>query len=213
MQGLRECPDHGFVAAGACPDCGASGRSVLSGDRRETLSRFLSYALRHGPDDAGLDLTDAGWAPFEDVVAAAADRYGWADERAVEGVVAVDPKGRFELDGRRIRATYGHSVDVDLESADSPVPDTLYHGTDPDAVPKIRREGLRPMSRQLVHLSDTEREALAVGSRHVSDPALLVVDAAAMLEAGHEITKRGRGVYTTERVPPRFVRRTDGAGA
>ncbi|WP_435183531.1 RNA 2'-phosphotransferase [Halobellus sp. EA9] len=205
MHGVHECPDHGFVAADSCPDCGVDADPVLSGDRRERLSRFLSYALRHGPGDAGIELTDAGWAPFAEVVAAATEQHDWAGETAVRGVVAVDPKERFEHDGDRIRATYGHSVDVDLESTDRPVPDTLYHGTDPDSVAKIRREGLRPMSRQLVHLSDGEAEALAVGSRHAAEPVLLVVDAAAMLDAGHDITKRGRGVYTTARVPPRFL--------
>lgn len=183
--------------------------TALSGDERERLSRFLSYVLRHGPDDAGVELTDAGWAPFGAVVAAVAEQYEWADETADRGVVAVDPKGRFELDAGRIRATYGHPVDVDLSRTGRPVPDTLYHGTEPDAVPNIRREGLRPIGRRSVHLSDTEDEAIAVGGRRAVDPALLAVDAAAMLAEGREITKRGTRVYTTERVPPRFLTRLE----
>lgn len=210
MHGVRDCHEHGCFAGETCPDCGRSGTPVLTGDRRETLSRFLSYVLRHDPADAGIDLTRSGWAALDVVVAAAAERYDWADEAGVAAVVAADPKGRFEVDDGRIRATYGHSVDVELATTDHPVPDVLYHGTDPDAVSKIRREGLRPMSRQLVHLSDTESEALDVGGRHAARPALLRVDAAAMLADGNEITKRGRHVYTTEYVPPEFISRADG---
>ncbi len=31
--------------------------------------------------------------------------------------------------GGRVRAAYGHSVDVTLDGTDDPVPATLYHGT------------------------------------------------------------------------------------
>jgi putative RNA 2'-phosphotransferase len=207
MRGVRRCDTHGFFAAEICPNCGDPGDPVLSGDQRGTLSRFLSYALRHDPDDAGIEVTGAGWAEVEAVAAAVSEQYDWADETGVDGVVAADPKGRFEVDGGRIRAAYGHSIDVSLGPTDRPVPDTLYHGTDPDALPQIRRQGLRPMTRQLVHLSGTEAAALDVGRRHAADPALLVIDAVGMLTEGRTITKRGGDVYTTERVPPAFITR------
>ncbi|MFB6252905.1 MAG: RNA 2'-phosphotransferase [Halobellus sp.] len=208
MRGVHQCPDHGFFAAETCPDCGAVRTAVLSGEQRETLSRFLSYALRHGPGDAGIEPSDAGWAEFDDVVVAAAGQYDWPEATAITGVVALDPKGRFEVDGGRIRAVYGHSIDVELGTTDHPVPDMLYHGTDPDDIPQISREGLRSMDRQLVHLSESKTAALDVGRRHASDPELLLIDAAGMLTDWHEITKRGRNLYTTERVPPGFITRS-----
>jgi len=134
-------------------------------------------------------------------------------------VIESDPKGRFEWTeadwtesgdsqppaGGRVRAAYGHSVDVDLGAADTPVPDALYHGTAPRNVDAIREEGLRPMSRQKVHLSGTREEAREVGSRHADDPVVFAVDAAAMERDGHRVVKRGRATYTTDRVPPEYL--------
>jgi len=219
MTDVRVCDDHGFFEAESCPVCDGAGRAVLDGERRRRLSKYLSGALRHFPDDAGLSLDGAGWTPFDDLVAAAERQYDWGDREAVAAVVATDPNGRFERTGGaraggttrvdepgdRVRAAYGHSVDVDLDSGDGPVPDTLYHGTAPDDVDAIRAEGLKPMSRQLVHLSGTVAEARRVGARHAAEPVLFEVDAARMTAEGREITRRGRATYTTERVPPEFL--------
>jgi putative RNA 2'-phosphotransferase len=209
---VRRCPDHGDTD-GACPVCGTAGETVLSADRRSRLSKFLSGALRHFPDDVGLSLDDRGWVAWADLVAAATERYPWADAEAVAGVVATDPKGRFERDGEsatagdadgRVRAAYGHSVDVDLEPTDAPVPDRLYHGTAPDNLAAIEREGLKSMSRQQVHLSAAIEDARAVGRRHAPDPVVFEV-AAASLTDEYRITKRGRETYTVDRVPPAYL--------
>jgi putative RNA 2'-phosphotransferase len=202
---VRRCPDHGPVSGDACPDCGATGTRLLDGDRRRRLSKFLSGALRHFPDDVGIDLDDRGWTRWSALVDAATDRYGWADETAVAAVVTTDPKGRFERDGDRVRAAYGHSVDVDLGARDTPVPDTLYHGTAPENVAAIREEGLRPMGRQQVHLSGTVASAREVGERHAADPVVLSVDAAGLRADGRRVVKRGRDVYTVDRVPPEYL--------
>ena len=215
---VRRCSDHGVVD-GACPDCGAVGEVLLTAERRTRLSTFLSGALRHFPGDVGLSLDESGWTPWTDLVAAATDRYPWADEATVEAVVVTDPKGRFERDGAasttprsaddtggaRIRAAYGHSVAVDIEPTDAPVPDELYHGTALENVGAIEREGLRPMGRQQVHLSASVDEARAVGRRHAADPVVFLIDAGALSEE-YRITKRGRETYTVGRVPPTYLR-------
>jgi putative RNA 2'-phosphotransferase len=208
---VRRCPDHGFFDAGQCPDCDADGAVVVSADRRTRLSKFLSGALRHFPDDVGLSLSEAGWVDADALVSAAERQYDWADERAVAGVVATDPKGRFDRDGDEIRAAYGHSVPVSLESegddAGGAVPDVLYHGTAPRNLDAILEEGLRPMGRQAVHLSGSVSDARAVGLRHAADPVVLRVDAEGLRDGGHDVTKRGRSVYTTDRVPPAYLSR------
>jgi putative RNA 2'-phosphotransferase len=203
---VARCADHGAFEGARCPACGARGERLLDGDRRRRLSKFLSGALRHFPDDAGLSLDDRGWAALDAAWAAVEARFDWADRRAVAAVVATDPKGRFERDGDRLRAAYGHSVPVDLGPTDAPVPDRLYHGTDPANLPAVREEGLRPMGRRLVHLSGSREVAREVGRRHADDPAVLVVDAAAMLADGRRVTGRGEGVYTAERVPPAYLK-------
>lgn len=260
MNDIRRCDEHGFHEGSSCPVCGATGEQVLTSERRRRLSKFVSGALRHFPGDAGLELDERGWTDADALVAAVESRYDWADREALCGVVATDPKGRFEVAGvdergasddsrpdsgsdpmsdskhapspdskhaprhvscpgssepstdepraslgDRVRAVYGHSVDVTLERGDGPVPAVLYHGTAPEAVDAIRSEGIRPMSRQLVHLSGSIEAARAVGARHAEDPIVLRVDAASLQRDGHRVTKRGVDVYTTERVPPAYV--------
>ncbi len=209
MAAIRSCEDHGYFDADVCPACGAAGTHVLSGDRRRRLSKFLSGLLRHFPDEYGLALSARGWADRDAVDTVVTERYEWAGPTAVAAVVGTDPKGRFEYTGGRIRAAYGHSVDVTLADGDGPVPETLYHGTAPSTVDAIRREGLQPMGRQLVHLSASVADAREVGRRHASDPIVLAVDAGAMLADGRQVTKRGESVYTTEAVPPRYLHRPE----
>lgn len=218
---IRTCDEHGAFSGDRCPVCEAPGTQLLSGERRRQLSKFLSGALRHFPEDAGLDLDERGWTDYDDLVAAADEKYEWANESHVEGVIATDPKGRFERTGTigddaesgRVRAAYGHSVDVALEPTESPVPDELFHGTAPKYVGSIRDEGLRPMSRQQVHLSADRETAASVGRRHADDPIVFAVDAAAMLADGHRIAKRGTQTYTTDHVPPDYLERvTDELG-
>jgi putative RNA 2'-phosphotransferase len=212
MAPVWTCDSHGLFEGDACPVCGADGRRVLDEQRRRRLSKYLSGALRYFPDDAGLTLGDAGWTPFDDLVAAAERQYDWVSRERVAAVVATNPNGRFERTGGgqvtdattetersdgtdRVRAAYGHSVDIDLESGDGPVPDALYHGTAPRNRDAILVAGLKPMSRQLVHLSGTLAEGCRVGARHADDPVVFAVDAAAMIADGHEVTRRGRATY------------------
>jgi putative RNA 2'-phosphotransferase len=202
---VHRCAEHGFHEGETCPDCEESGRRVLSGERRERLSRFVSGALRHFPGDAGIDLDAAGWTDRDALADAVARKYDWARPAHLDAVLATDPKGRFERRDDRVRAAYGHSVDVALGATDDPIPDTLYHGTAPRNLESIRQEGLRPMDRREVHLSGTVETAREVGSRHAAEPAVLEVDAAGLVGDSHEIHKRGAETYTVERVPPRYL--------
>lgn len=206
------CADHGFATRSRCPVCGGAADRLLSGPERERLSKFLSGALRHFPDDVGLSLDDRGWTSFDALVEAVSERYPWLDApaAAIAAVVETDSKGRFERDDGRVRAAYGHSVDVSLESIDASVPDALYHGTAPRNRAAVLEAGIRPMGRQAVHLSATVEGAREVGRRHAPDPLVFVVDAAAMLADGRRIAKRGRGTYTTPRVPPTYLAVLDG---
>ena len=209
MSELRVCESDGYFEGRVCPGCDTSGRRLLSTSERRQVSKFLRGALRHFPDDVGLTLDDAGWADWESVVDSTLNKYDWIDREAIEAVVRCDPKDRFEVGDGRIRAAYGHSVKVSLESAETPVPETLYHGTSPGAYEAIRTEGLTPMGRQQVHLSGDIKTAREVGRRHASEPAVLAVDADGVQANDHAITKRGTSVYTTDHVPPAYLRRVE----
>ena len=81
----------------------------------------------------------------------------------------------------------------------------LYHGTAPSNRTAIFREGLKPMNRQAVHLSKTPLEAQNVGQWHAPEPLIQRIDSHDMVEDGHQITKRGQGIYTTDEVPPEYI--------
>jgi putative RNA 2'-phosphotransferase len=178
-------------------------------DEKQTVkvSKFLSLVLRHNPQTVGLTLDEGGWVDIDALLAACAAngrRFSRAD---LDHVVATNSKRRFaySADGRRIRASQGHSVPVELGLAAAAPPDVLYHGTAAATLPLIRREGLRPMSRQDVHLSADAETAVRVGSRH-GRPVVLAVDAAGLAADGHTFRVSDNGVWLTDRVPPRWLR-------
>ena len=172
------------------------------------VSKRLSRHLRHAPGDLGITLTPDGWVEV-DILLAALRRNGLHLTRAqLDEVVAGNDKQRFAFDesGLRIRASQGHSVDVDLALPAAIPPDVLYHGTVSRFLDAILREGLRPMKRHAVHLSADPATARTVGARR-GVPVVLTVDARAMARAGHEFQLSANGVWLTAAVPPGFLRR------
>ncbi|MGW6139009.1 RNA 2'-phosphotransferase [Streptomyces sp. NPDC055144] len=176
-------------------------------DERRTVkvSKYLSKHLRHQPERIGLTLDEGGWVEIGTLLAAAA-AHGFRITRAeLDHVVAANDKRRFAIDGSRIRASQGHTVDVDLGLPPATPPAYLYHGTVAAALDAIRAEGLRPMSRHDVHLSPDRETATRVGARR-GRPVVLSVDAGAMHRDGHMFRVSANGVWLTEAVPPRYLR-------
>ena len=80
-----------------------------------TISKFLSFVLRHQPQEIGIAPDSAGWVAVAELLEKAA-LAGRAITRAqLDAVVATNDKKRFAIseDGLRIRASQGHSVEVD----------------------------------------------------------------------------------------------------
>ncbi|MEU6909557.1 RNA 2'-phosphotransferase [Streptomyces coeruleorubidus] len=176
-------------------------------DERRTVkvSKYLSKHLRHQPARIGLALDEAGWVEIDTLIAAAAT-HGFPFTRAeVDHVVATNDKRRFAVEGTRIRASQGHSVEVDLGLPTETPPAYLYHGTVARNLDAIRAEGLRPMNRHAVHLSPDRETATRVGARR-GRPVVLTVDAAAMHRDGHVFQVSANGVWLTQAVPARYLR-------
>jgi len=170
---------------------------------KRKISKTMSYLLRHDPEGMGMD--GEGWVEVAELLARLHDRDLDVNPDRLREVVETDPKGRYELAERRIRARYGHSVnhvDPSLTPADR---DTLFHGTDPDNLDRIRSQGLQSQGRQKVHLSATKEEARTVGARHAAEPVLLTVDAAAAQQDGIRIERASDVVYVANHVPPAYI--------
>jgi putative RNA 2'-phosphotransferase len=173
------------------------------------VSRQLSYVLRHRPDSVGLTLDEAGWVPVEELL-----RKMNITRSQLEEVVSNNDKQRFLIEGDRIRANQGHSVEVDLRLEPVAPPELLYHGTVARSLDSIREHGLLKGNRHHVHLSADPETANKVGARR-GKPVILKVDSKAMAAAGHLFYRSANGVWLTDAVPPSFLALpgTDGASS
>lgn len=172
-------------------------------DRTE-LSKLLSLVLRHAPDRFGVHLDRNGWADVAELLSRLAE-HGTALTRAQLEDVATPRRGekhRFELDGPRIRARYGHSVDVDYDVEVSRPPRVLFHGTPERNVDAIRQEGLSSEGRRKVHLSEDVETARQVGARR-GRPVVLEIDTTLMGETTFQ--RLAGGIWLVDRVPPEAI--------
>lgn len=181
-------------------------RDKLSTREEEQVSKFISLLLRHKPWEVNLYIDEHGWADVKELCS----KVGISTD-ALELIVKTDQKGRYEFNGAhtKIRACYGHSIQVDVNLSEQEPPDILYHGTSLKVVKKIEAEGIKPMSRQYVHLSTSFEQAVEVGKRHGS-PAVFAVEAKKMFrEQGGGYYYTSAGIWVTHKVPKEYVRRID----
>ena len=182
--------------------------------RRVRISKFLSRHLRHAPGEAGLELDAGGWASIDAVLDALRNR-GLAVTRAeLDEVVATNDKQRFATDetGTRIRASQGHSVEVELELSPADPPAVLYHGTGEQNRDVILRGGLSRMRRHHVHLSADVETAVRVGRRH-GTPLVFAVASATMAADGFVFFCSANGVWLVDAVPPQYLTVLEDLGA
>lgn len=174
---------------------------------RVRISKLLSLALRHKPEDLGIALDAQGWADVSALLAGLAARGIALDEDGLEEIVRTSDKQRFALspDGARIRANQGHSVAVDLELPARAPSEILFHGTVARFLEPISKEGLLPRSRTHVHLSADVATAEKVARRRSGEIVILRVRARAMHDAGHVFYVSENGVWLTDAVPPAFI--------
>lgn len=177
------------------------------GDSRDVhVSKLLSLVLRHRPERLGLALDPDGYVDVQVLLEALARHSEPVTREDLQRIVDENDKQRFAFDaeGKRIRASQGHSVAVDLDYEPVTPPSTLYHGTVARFADAIRREGLQPRARQFVHLSRDVETATMVGRRR-GKPIVLMISAGEMATAGFEFYLSANGVWLTRHVPPRFI--------
>ena len=182
----------------------------MANRRLVKLGKFLALILRHQPERFALELDEEGWASLSEVmeIVRGLPNLRWATRADVMRVVEEgtgDGKRRFQVEGKRIRARYGHSIAQPITYEPCTPPPVLYHGTAPDALEAIRRDGLRPLGRQYVHLSPDSETAIRVGVRHNERPVVLTVNAAEAHAAGVEFYQADEAVYLARRILAEFI--------
>ena len=166
----------------------------------------MSLILRHQPQVIGAELDENGWISVETLLEGIRKKGIKIDEDLLDEVVETNNKKRFAFneDKTKIRANQGHSLKVDVELKAETPPPILYHGTVKRFLDAIKEQGLIPMSRQHVHLSEDLGTATSVGSRR-GKPIILKVDSLQMHREGYTFFLSENGVWLTKEVPIRYI--------
>ena len=171
---------------------------------RVKASKRLAYVLRHAPESVGVTLSAEGWVDIDVLLKALAGHGMRLDRDDLIAIVETNDKKRFAVQGNRIRASQGHSVDVELGYVPCVPPGLLYHGTASWYLTSILAKGLVRGDRHHVHLSADVDTARKVGARH-GFPVVFSIDTENMLSLGHRFYIADNGVWLTDEVPPEFL--------
>lgn len=169
------------------------------------VSKFLSYLLRHNPYNFKLEIDKEGFANIEDIIHVLREKFTFVDREYFENLVKNSQKKRFEIRDGKIRALYGHSINIEIRYPEIKPPQVLYHGTSEKALRSILKQGLKPMGRKKVHLSRTIKEAYEVGKRKSSNPIIIEVNAVRAYNHGIKFYDAG-AVILSDFIPPQYLR-------
>ena len=171
-------------------------------------SKFLSYILRHNPQQIDLQLDRNGWASIDDLLKKSRDSGININYQSLEAIAKESTKKRFSIsdNGQFIRANYGHSIDIDLDLKAVKPPRHLFHGTAEQFLDSIHKTGITCQDRNFVHLSTDRESALEVGQRH-GTPVILKIEAARMYDQEYQFFHSQAGIWLTKTVPTAFIRK------
>jgi putative RNA 2'-phosphotransferase len=209
---LKECASHGYFRDEYCPVCGDKAKFLLSDQELDVLGRTMAGVLRHFPQRYGLDMDERGWVDLRDFITAVQirnRRFKFLKPHHILGIIETDRKGRYQFRDGRIRATYAHSIRVNLDHPTEDVPDQLYYPTSEEECQVLLDAGITPGDRAMVHLSGNYDAAMEAGKVRIRNPVILEIDTVGARDDGVTIMRAGKTVYLTDEVPPDYVRRLE----
>ena len=176
--------------------------------QNEELSREVSYALRHAPWEYELEMDEEGWVSIEQLLEALHREGKWKNiyEEDLSKMIEESEKKRHEMKNGKIRAFYGHSVPIKILKEEKIPPDILYHGTARRFLESIRGNGLLPLSRQYIHLSQDIETAEKVGKRHDNKPCILIIDAKKAWDDGIKFYLGNERVWLADKIPIGYIK-------
>ena len=204
---IRDCQTHGFFVGENCSVCNAEGKFIMSDREVGSLGRKMALILRHRPEKFGLDMDINGWVDVREMVEAIRDRdrrMHWLRPHHVRAVTETCTKGRYDVRGDSVRATYAHTVEIELDLPSDDTPDLLYFPVAPEELAHCLQHGIKPGDRKHVHLSKTVTSAANAGHVHHHRPAIIEIDCIQMEANGDSIYHAGTTVYLTEEVEGRY---------
>lgn len=166
----------------------------------ENDSKYLSYLLRHHPEDAKCTIDEYGWVNVDTLVTNSKFSLEYLKE-----IVENDTRYTFSDDFKKIRAFHGHSIKGIIYQNEEIPPTYLYHGTSLENYEKIKQSGfIKGMSRTQVHLSISEENAKKIGARH-GKPIVLKINCETMINDGFKFYMSGDGVWLTSNIPIKYI--------
>ncbi|RKY40885.1 MAG: RNA 2'-phosphotransferase [Candidatus Omnitrophota bacterium] len=166
----------------------------LKVSNKTDISKFLSYILRHKPSQFGIKLDEYGFADMDEVIKVLKKKFSNIGEEMLKRLVEEDKQARFQIKEGKIRARYGHSIDIKPLGEVENIPGILYHGTARRFLSSILKEGLKPKGRKFVHLSLNLEEAIRVGRRKDVSVVILKIDVKKARQEGIKFWREERVV-------------------
>jgi len=167
-------------------------------------SKRLSWLLRHGDAQTGVQMDPAGWVAIGEVLSFLGISRAKLDE-----LVRTNTKRRLQIEGGRVRCCQGHStgsgVSAEALEASWAVDlgdEMIWHGTSAGVLPAIAREGVLPRKRTHVHLAPGLGSV--VGKRAQVD-VMIGVDPRRVRAAGETIWRAPNGVLLARRIAPEQI--------
>jgi len=210
---LRQCEEHGYFRGENCPECNQPGKFLMNQDELDKLGRMMAGILRHFPEKFKLEMDERGWVDLISLINSIRRKqstFHWLRQHHIQAIVETDNKQRYQIEENMIRATYGHSLNVDPDLPTDEIPGLLYYPTTDEEAELLLETGLKPSDRKKVHLSLTVDDAIIAGRVRVENPIILEINAQAAIESGAVIQKAGRTVFTTKEIEPEFIKILEG---
>ena len=209
---LSKCDEHGYYRGELCPICNEKGKFLMNESELSSLSRILAGALRHFPDKLGLMMDGKGWVDIKELIhsiGSGRSGFRWLKTHHIEALADTDPRGRYQIDGGMIRATYGHTIDVTLDDLPEAELDEFFYPVSEEEADMILEGGLQPADRKKVHLSGSIQKAKEAGKVKIEDPIILKVNGKKARDDGLKIYHAGTDVYITERIDAKYLSKVD----
>lgn len=206
---IGRCEEHGAYRSenNSCPICKREGKFLMNDHEVLTISRGMAGILRHFPERFGIELDKQGYANIEELASRIGrrNRYGWLRATHIIAVAETDERGRYQVKEDKVRATYGHTIDVDLSDLPDSDREEYFYPTSYEELGLIEERGLIPVNHSYIHLSGTKEKAMEAGKIHNPNPVIIKIDGKRAREEGISIKKGGKEVYLSKEIGASFL--------
>ncbi len=205
---LGYCEEHGYYRGKSCPVCNKEGKFIMNDYETKKLSSILVGILRHFPQQFNIELDRHGWGDIEEIAKAISvkiEKFYWVRKRHIVAIALTDEKGRYEVKEGKIRATYAHTIDVDLSDLPKADIDILYYPVTQEELDIVMEQGIFPTDRSKVHLSATLEKATEAGKVRDENPVILKINAKKAMEDGVDIRKATKDVYVADKIEAEYI--------